>query len=91
MARWYHPLAWGAGKDSQAWRKENVLGMVMLRLVFVGFVFPSRTEKSGEWRRGENLYEKLGGGGSLPGEPELRMPANSMNFPGHRKSRKQGG
>ena len=61
MARWHQPFAWGSGKEVQAWRRENVLGMVMLRLVFVGFVFPPRTEKSGEWRRGENLYEKPGG------------------------------
>ena len=51
----------GIWEEVQAWRRENVLGMVMLRLVFVGFVFPPRTEKSGEWRRGENLYEKPGG------------------------------
>lgn len=33
MARWHQPLAWGAGKDAHAWRRENVLEMVVLRLV----------------------------------------------------------
>jgi len=47
MARWRQPFVWGSGKEVQAWRRENVLGMVMLRLVFVGFVFPPRTGKSG--------------------------------------------